>query len=231
MYGDEYDWLIELPKYVDSTLLGADVSRDRVAKLCNEAAQEKFYAVCVNPTHVRFARRELARTPVKLVTVVGFPLGANTTAVKAYETADAVTRGADEIDMVMNVSAFLHRYEDFVLKEISEVVSAADGRPVKIIIEAGLLTDEQKTRAAELIWSAGGTFVKTSTGFFGGATEKDVKLLKEGAGDKLSIKAAGGIRSYEQAVALIKAGADRLGTSTAGAIMDGLRFARKRGKI
>lgn len=231
MSGDERDWLKELPGCIDSTFLGVDVSRERVAELCDEAAREGFFGVCVNPTHVRFTRRLLESSPVKLVTVVGFPLGANTTAVKMYETADAVDRGADEIDMVMNVSAFLHGYEDFVRREIREVVDASDGRPVKVIIETGLLTDEQKTRATEFIASSGGAFVKTSTGFFGGATEKDVKLLKGTAGDRLKIKAAGGIRSYERAVSLIKAGADRLGTSTAGIIMDGLRFARKSGKI
>jgi deoxyribose-phosphate aldolase len=231
MTGDERDWLKELPGYVDSTLLGANVSREGIAELCDEASRESFVGVCVNPTHVRFTRRLLEGKPIKLVTVVGFPLGANSTAVKTYETADAVARGADEIDMVMNISAFLHGYEDFVRREIREVVGATDGHPVKVIIETGLLTDEQKTAAAELIASSGGTFVKTSTGFFGGASEKDVKLLKEAVGDRLKIKAAGGIRSYERALSLIKAGADRLGTSTAGVIMDGLRFARKSGKI
>jgi deoxyribose-phosphate aldolase len=231
MPGDERDWLKELPGFIDSTLLGVDVSRERVAELCDEAATEGFFGVCVNPTHVRFTSRLLESTPVKLVTVVGFPFGANTTAVKTYETADAVSRGADEIDMVMNVSAFLHGYEDFVRREIDEVVGATDGRPVKVIIEAGLLTDEQKKEAAELVASSGGTFVKTSTGFFGGAAEKDVELFKRAVGDRLKIKAAGGIRSYERAISLIKAGADRLGTSTASVIMDGLHFARKSGKI
>jgi deoxyribose-phosphate aldolase len=187
--------------------------------------------VCVNPTHVRFARGQLGNTPVKLITVVGFPLGANTQTVKIYEAADAVARGADEIDMVMNVSAFLHGYYDFTGKEISEIAKAADGRPVKVIIETGLLTDEQKGRAAVIAVSAGAAFVKTSTGFFGGATEKDIRLIRETVGDRARVKAAGGIRGYERAISLIEAGANRIGTSTAGAIMEGLRFAGDSGRI
>ena len=225
------NWVKELPQYIDSTLLGADVSRKRIAGLCAEAARKGFYAVCVNPTHVRFARRELDGTSVKLVTVVAFPLGANTRAVKVFEAADAVVRGADEIDMVMNVSAFVHGYDDFVLKEIRDVVREVGGRPVKVILETGLLTDEQKVHAAEIAADAGAAFVKTSTGFAGNATEKDVRLLKKAVGDTVRIKAAGGIRGYKQAVALIEAGADRLGTSTAGAIIEGLRFAHASGRI
>jgi deoxyribose-phosphate aldolase len=231
MQEDERDWLKELPGYIDSTLLGADVPRERVSALCAEAVRERFFGVCVNPTHVRFARGRLGDSSVKLITVVGFPLGANTQAVKVYETADAVGRGADEIDMVMNVSALLHGYYDFVGKEICEVAKAADGRPVKVIIETGLLTDEGKRCAAEIAVSAGVAFVKTSTGFFGSVTEKDVRLIRETVGDRACIKAAGGIRGYERAISLIEAGANRLGTSTAAAIMEGLRFARDSGKI
>lgn len=225
------DWLKELPPYVESTLLGPDVSRERVSDLCAEAVREGFYAVCVNPTHVRFAARELQGAPVKLVTVVGFPMGANTRVVKVYEAADAVSRGADEIDMVMNISAFAHGYYDFVKKEITSVVKEAADRTVKVIIEGGLLTDAQKVRAAELIAAAGAAFVKTSTGYVNGAKEEDVRLLKEAMGDRLKIKAAGGIRSCETAIALIKAGADRLGTSTAGPIMDSIRFKKQLGKL
>jgi deoxyribose-phosphate aldolase len=231
MPDDERDWPKELPGYIDSTLLGADVSRERVSALCAEAVRERFFGVCVNPTHVRFARGQLGDSSVKLIAVVGFPLGANTQTVKAYEAADAVGRGADEIDMVMNVSAFLHGYYDFVGKEIGEVAKAADGRPVKVIIETGLLTDEGKRRAAEIAVSAGAAFVKTSTGFFGDATEKDVRLIRETIGDRAGVKAAGGIRGYERAISLIEAGANRLGTSTAAAIMEGLRFARDSGRI
>jgi len=231
MPDDERDWPKELPGYIDSTLLGTDVSRERVSALCAEAVRERFFGVCVNPTHVRFARGQLGDSPVRLITVVGFPLGANTLAVKAYEAADAVARGADEIDMVMNVSALLHGYYDFVGKEICEVVKAADGRPVKVIIETGLLTDEGKRRAAEIVVSAGAAFVKTSTGFFGSATEKDVRLIRETIGDRAGVKAAGGIRGYERAINLIEAGANRIGTSTAAAIMEGLRFARDSGRI
>lgn len=226
------DWLTFLPARIEQTLLGFDVSREDISALCEAAAREGFYAVVVNPTHVRYAAERLRESPVKTVTVVGFPLGANTKAVKAFETADAVKRGAAEIDMVINISALMHGYYDFVREEITDVVAAAEGRPVKTIIECGALTADQKRAAAEIAVAAGASMIKTSTGFGpGGATEEDVRFLRKVIGNAAGIKAAGGIRSYERAVNLILAGADRIGTPSGIVIMEGLRYAVKAGRL
>jgi deoxyribose-phosphate aldolase len=226
------DWLRFLPGTLEQTLLGYDVSRDQIDTLCDTAVHEKFYAVVVNPTHVRFAAERLADVPVKTVTVIGFPMGANTKAVKVYETRDALSRGADEFDMVINVSALTHGYYEFVGGEIREVVAAAEGRPVKVIIECGALTADEKVMAADLVCRAGAQFVKTSTGYGpGGATEEDVRLLRRVVGDDVGIKASGGIRSYERALNLMSAGADRIGTSSGVVIMEGLRYAVRAGRL
>ncbi|MGD8719428.1 MAG: deoxyribose-phosphate aldolase [Candidatus Zixiibacteriota bacterium] len=226
------EWLDFLPGRLEQTLLGYDVSREQIASLCEVAVREGFFGVVVNPTNVRFAAERLAGTNVKTITVVGFPMGSNTKAVKVYEARDAVARGADEIDMVMNVSALCHGYDDFVEGEIRGVVTAADGRAVKVIIECGALTAEEKAAAAEIIVRAGAQFVKTSTGYGpGGATEGDIRLLRRAVGDALGIKASGGIRSYERAVNLVEAGADRIGTSSGVVIMEGLRYAVKAGRL
>ncbi len=226
------EWLEFLPGTLEHTLLGYDVSREQIASLCEVAVREKFYAVVVNPTHVRFAAARLAGAPVRTVTVVGFPMGANTRAVKVFETRDALSRGAEEFDVVVNVSALTHGYYDFVAAEIREVVAAAEGRPVKAIIECGALTADLKAVAAELVVSAGAHFVKTSTGYGpGGATEEDVRLLRKVVGDAVGIKASGGIRSYERALNLVEAGADRVGTSSGVVIMEGLRYAVKAGRL
>lgn len=226
------DWLEFLPGTLEQTLLGYDVPRDQITLLCDAAVREKFYAVVVNPTHVRFAAECLADVPVKTVTVVGFPMGANTKAVKVFETRDALARGADEFDMVINVSALTHGYYEFVCGEIRDVVAAADGRPVKAIIECGALTADQKVVAGDLACRAGAHFVKTSTGYGpGGAKEEDVRLLRKVVGDAVGIKASGGIRSYERALNLVSAGADRVGTSSGVVIMEGLRYAVKAGRL
>jgi deoxyribose-phosphate aldolase len=226
------EWLAFLPGRVEQTLLGYDVSREQIASLCEIAVRENFYAVVVNPTHVRFASERLAGVPAKAVTVIGFPMGANTKAVKVYETRDAINRGADELDLVVNVSALTHGYYDFVREEIRAVVAAALDRPVKVILECGALDADQKTTAAKLVEEAGAAFVKTSTGFGpGGATEADVRLLRRVVGDRLGIKASGGIRSYERALNLLEAGADRIGTSSGVVIMEGLRYAVKAGRL
>jgi len=226
------EWLAALPVKVEQTLLGYDVSRDDIAELCAVAAREHFFAVVVNPTHIRYARERLAGTAVRAITVIGFPLGANTKAVKVFETRDALGRGAEEFDMVMNISAFTHGYYDFVRGEIAEVVAAAEGRPVKVIIECGALTNDQKKTAADIAAAAGARMVKTSTGFGpGGATEEDVRLLRKALGETVGIKASGGIRSYERAINLIMAGADRVGTSSGVVIMEGLRYAVKAGRL
>jgi deoxyribose-phosphate aldolase len=226
------DWLEFLPGILEQTLLGNDVARDQIASLCDAATREKFYAVVVNPTHVRFAAERLAGVPVKTVTVIGFPMGANTKAVKVFETRDACARGADELDMVINVSALTHGYYEFVYSEIRDVVAAADGRTVKVIVECGALTADQKVVAGELVCRAGAHFVKTSTGYGpGGATEEDVRLLRKVVGEGVGIKASGGIRSYERALNLVAAGADRIGTSSGVVIMEGLRYAVKAGRL
>ena len=226
------DWLDSLPGTLEQTLLGYDVSRDQIDSLCDTAVREKFYAVVINPTHVRFAAERLADVPVKTVTVIGFPMGANTKAVKVFETRDALARGADEFDVVINISALTHGYYEFVLGEIRDVVGAADGRPVKVTIECGALTADHKVVAGDLVCRAGAHFVKTSTGYGpGGATEEDVRLLRRVVGDDVGIKASGGIRSYERALNLISAGADRVGTSSGVVIMEGLRYAARAGRL
>lgn len=226
------EWLALIPGRVEQTHLGYDVARDEITRLCDDSVREKFYAVVVNPTHVRFAAERLAGTGVKTVTVIGFPLGANTQAVKVFETKDARLRGADEFDMVINIAALTHGYYDYVQSEIADVVAAAEGRPVKTIIECGALSVEEKKTAAELAVAAGASMVKTSTGFGpGGATEEDVRFLRRIVGTRAGIKAAGGIRSYERAVNLIEAGADRIGTSSGLVIMEGLRFAVRAGRL
>jgi len=225
-------WLGFLPGRLEQTLLGCDVSRDQIASLCDVAVREKFYAVVVNPTHVRFAAERLAGAPVKTVTVIGFPMGAHTKAVKVFETRDALARGADEFDVVINISALTHGYYEFVGGEIRDVVAAAAGRPVKAIIECGALTANQKVVAGDLAGRAGAHFVKTSTGYGpGGATEDDVRLLRKVVGDAVGIKASGGIRSYERALNLMAAGADRIGTSSGVVIMEGLRYAVRAGRL
>jgi len=226
------EWLEFLPGRLEQTLLGYDVSREQIASLCEVAVAECFYAAVVNPTHVRFAADRLADAAVKVVTVVGFPMGANTKVAKVFETRDAVARGADEIDFVMNISALTHGYYDFVGGEMREVVTAAEGRVVKVIIECGALSADHKAVAAQLAVKAGAHFVKTSTGYGpGGATEEDVRLLRKVVGDGTGIKASGGIRSYERALNLVEAGADRIGTSSGVVIMEGLRYAVRAGRL
>ncbi|WP_216093665.1 deoxyribose-phosphate aldolase [Sporolituus thermophilus] len=205
---------MNLASYIDHTLLKPEATVDDILRLCAEAAEHNFAAVCVNPCYVSLAAHRLAGSGVKVATVVGFPLGATLTAVKAVETQAAVEHKADEIDMVMNIGAAKAGQWTAVADDIRTVVRAAEGRVVKVIIEAALLTDEEKERACLAILEAGAQFVKTSTGFGpGGATEADVRLLARVAGGKLGIKAAGGIRTREQALPLIAAGATRIGTS------------------
>lgn len=205
---------MELAPYIDHTLLKPEATIDDIIRLCHEAAEHRFAAVCVNPVYVALAAHLLAGTGVKTATVVGFPLGATPTAVKVFETKTAIEAKADEIDMVMNIGAAKSGEWQAVIDDISQVVAAADGNPVKVIIETGLLTDDEKRQACQAILAAGAQFVKTSTGFGpGGATAQDIRLFKSEVGDKAGIKAAGGIRTREQAEAMIAAGATRIGTS------------------
>jgi deoxyribose-phosphate aldolase len=204
----------QLAQLIDHTNLKPEATEDDIRRLCDEAKQHLFAAVCLNPIYVSLAATLLVDSPVRVAAVVGFPLGANETDTKAYETKQAVYAGADEIDMVLPIGALKSGKHDVVLKDIRAVVQAAQGAVVKVIIEACLLTDAQKVRACQIAQEAGAQFVKTSTGFSThGAREEDVRLMRQTVGDALGVKAAGGIRTYEQAVAMARAGANRLGTS------------------
>lgn len=213
---------MKLNKYIDHTLLKPDASQEQIETLIEEAKKYDFASVCVNPTWVSFAAQALKSTDVKVCTVIGFPLGANTPELKAFETSDATQNGANEIDMVINIGALKSRNFDLVERDIRAVVEAAKGTLVKVIIETCLLTDDEKVKACQLAQKAGADFVKTSTGFStGGATVEDVALMRKTVGPDMGVKASGGARSYEDALAFIKAGATRIGASSGVAIMEG----------
>lgn len=207
---------MNLAKYVDHTLLKQDATRDQIKQLCEEAAEHVFASVCVNPYWVSYASELLADSEAKVCTVIGFPLGANTTTTKVFEAKDAIANGAGEVDMVINVGELKAKNYDFVQKDIEAVVAASHPDViVKVIIETCLLTKEEIVKACELSVAAKADFVKTSTGFStGGATVEDVKLMKETVGDNALVKASGGVRSLEDAKNMIAVGADRLGTSS-----------------
>ena len=208
---------------IDHTLLKADATRDQIEKLCAEAKKYVFASVCVNPTWVKYSAELLAGTEVKVCTVIGFPLGASTSAVKAFETKDAIANGATEIDMVINIGALKNGEYDVVRDDIKAVVDAANGTLVKVIIETCLLTDEEKVKACELAVEAGADFVKTSTGFStGGATAEDIALMRKTVGPDLGVKASGGVRNLEDMKKMIENGATRIGASSGVAIMEGL---------
>ena len=213
---------MKLNKYIDHTLLKADASQEQIETLIEEAKKYDFASVCVNPTWVSFAAQALKATDVKVCTVIGFPLGANTPELKAIETSDAIQNGANEVDMVINIGALKSRNFDLVERDIRAVVEAAKGTLVKVIIETCLLTDDEKVKACQIAQKAGADFVKTSTGFStGGATVADVALMRKTVGPDMGVKASGGARSYEDALAFIKAGATRIGASSGVAIMEG----------
>ncbi len=212
-----------LNKYFDHTLLKADAVPAQIEELCSEAAKYQFYSVCVNSCYVKLCSELLSGSPVKIAAVVGFPLGACTTSAKAFETEDACRDGAKEIDMVINIGALKSGNFDFVRDDIKAVVDTAAkyGTIVKVIIETCLLTDEEKVKACQLSEEAGAAFVKTSTGFStGGATKEDVALMKSVVGDRLQVKASGGIRDHKTALEMIEAGADRLGASASVQIVE-----------
>ena len=209
---------MELNKYIEHTLLKQDAKKDEVVKLLEEAKEYKFLGVCVNPCNVRLAKEYLKDSDVKIVTVIGFPLGQNTTEVKVLETIDAVKNGADEIDMVLNDGKLKDGEFDYVVDEISKIKTACQGHALKVILEADLLSSEEIKKACELCVKGGADFVKTSTGFVKngvGAKAEDVKLMFETVKDAgLQVKASGGIRDKEAALRMIEAGAVRLGTSS-----------------
>lgn len=213
---------MKLNKYIDHTLLKQDATEEQIDCLLSEAKAYDFASVCVNPTWVEHAKKGLEGTDVKVCTVVGFPLGATTSAVKAFETKEAIQNGADEIDMVINVGALKSGNLTLVELDIREVVEASDDKLVKVIIESCLLTDQEKVVACQLAQKAGADFVKTSTGFStGGATIADVRLMRETVGPDMGVKAAGGARSYADALAFVEAGATRIGTSAGVTILKG----------
>ena len=210
----------EMSSYIDHTLLKPEATREDIIRLCREAVKYKFYSVCINPSHVLTAARELQNTGVKVCAVVGFPLGATTTAVKAFEAAEAVDNGADEIDMVIHIGALKSGDQDYVRNDIAAVVRAAKKSPVKVIIETGLLSENEKKLACSLASEAGAAFVKTSTGFGpGGASIADIQLMREAIGPEVGIKASGGVRTAETARMMIEAGATRIGTSSGPALV------------
>ena len=213
---------MKLNKYIDHTLLKQDATENQIDCLLSEAKAYDFASVCVNPTWVEHAKKGLEGTDVKVCTVVGFPLGATTSAVKAFETKEAIQNGADEIDMVINVGALKSGNLALVESDICAVVEASGDKLVKVIIETCLLTDQEKVVACQLAQKAGADFVKTSTGFStGGATIADVKLMRETVGPDMGVKAAGGARSYADALAFVEAGATRIGTSAGVVILKG----------
>lgn len=207
---------MDLAKYIDHTILKPDATVDEVKKICDEAKQYGFASVCINPSYVKYVSEQLKGTDVMTCTVVGFPLGATPKEVKAYETENAIQNGADEIDMVINIGYLKSKMYDEVREDIEAVVNAAKGKAhVKVIIEACLLTKDEIKKACELSVEALADFVKTSTGFSkGGAVVEDVKLMKETVNGKAKVKASGGVRDYEAAIAMVEAGADRIGTSS-----------------
>ncbi|WP_283265797.1 deoxyribose-phosphate aldolase [Streptococcus dysgalactiae] len=213
---------MKINKYIDHTLLKADSVQSQFDQLIDEAKTYDFASVCVNPCWVAYAAEALKDSDVKVCTVVGFPLGATTSATKAFETKNAIANGADEIDMVINIGLLKQGDDQAVEDDIRAVVEASGDKLVKVIIEACLLTDEEKVRACQLAVKAGVDFVKTSTGFStGGATISDVKLMRQTVGSDIGVKAAGGARSLEDAMAFIEAGATRIGTSAGVTIMKG----------
>lgn len=213
---------MKLNHFIDHTLLKADATQTEIEQLLAEAKQYEFASVCVNPSWVALAAKVLDGSPVKVCTVVGFPLGATTSAVKAFETKDALANGADEIDMVLPIGALKSGQYELVLADIQAVVEAAAGHLVKVIIETCLLTEDEKIKACQLAKQAGADFVKTSTGFStGGATVEDVTLMRRTVGSDLGVKASGGARTYADALAFIEAGANRIGASSGVAIMKG----------
>lgn len=208
--------------YIDHTLLKPEATEEQIKKICAEAKEYGFASVCVNPAWVSLAAAELKGATSKVCTVIGFPLGASTSTTKAFETKDAITNGAEEIDMVINIGALKSEQYDVVENDIKAVVEAANGTLVKVIIETCLLSDDEKVKACELSVSAGADYVKTSTGFStAGAKVEDVALMRKTVGPKIGVKASGGVRSLEDLESMVAAGATRIGASSGVKIMKG----------
>ncbi len=212
----------QLAQFVDHTLLKADASEAAIRRLCQEARQWNFWSVCVNPCWIAACREKLKGSPIRVCTVIGFPLGANDTAAKAAEARLALSAGADELDMVLNIGFVKSGRWDEAQQDIQAVVESAEGRIVKVILETGLLSEQEKIRACQISLQARADFVKTSTGFAtGGATIEDVRLMKTHSHGEMKVKASGGIRTLQLMNDLILAGADRIGCSSAAQLMGG----------
>lgn len=210
-----------LAKLIDHSCLKSEVSSERIKKACEEALSYGFFGVAVNPTWISLARKWLKGSEVKIIAPVGFPLGASTLEVKLFETQDALDRGADEIDFVLNIGKLKSGEWEYVEEEMVKIADLVKPRISKVILETFYLTREEKIRAAKIALKSGVSFVKTSTGFApGGATLEDVRLLKEVVGGKMGVKASGGIRTYKEVVKLVGAGATRLGTTSSVKIME-----------
>lgn len=206
---------MKLNKFIDHTKLGPTVTLADIKKLVDEAKEHDFMSVCVDPIYVKYAKSELKDTDVLVCTVVGFPAGTQTKEVKAFEAAFAVEHGADEIDMVINQNALKNKDYDYLLDEIKAIKASCNGKLLKVIIETANLTKEEIVKACEIAKAANVDFVKTSTGFAGGgATVEDIKLMRKTVGEKMGVKASGGVRTYEDAMAMIEAGATRIGASS-----------------
>jgi len=213
---------MNLAKYMDHTILKPETTIDEVKKICLEAIEYGFASVCINPYYTTYVSEQLKGSNIKTCVVIGFPLGANTKEVKAFEAAQAIVNGAQEVDMVINIGALKDKNYKIVKQDIEEVVKAVAKKAIiKVIIETCLLTDEEKIKACEISKAAGVDFVKTSTGFSkGGATPEDVALMRKTVGEELGVKASGGIRDYATAVKMVEAGASRLGVSASVAIVN-----------
>ena len=207
-------------KFIDNTILKADATIEDIKRLCEESKIYDFKSVCINPCFIKAAKEFLKGSDVLICTVIGFPLGSMTTEAKVFEAMDAVKKGADEVDMVINISMLKDKQYDYVKTEIEQIKGAVGKKVLKVIIECCLLTDEEKVIACKLAKEAGADFVKTSTGFSKwGATKEDIKLMRETVGEKMGVKAAGGVRTHEEMLEMIKAGATRIGTSSGAKLM------------
>jgi deoxyribose-phosphate aldolase len=213
-----------ISRYIDHTLLKPEATVEQIEKLCQEAIQYRFFSVCINPGNITFAKNILSKSDVAICTVIGFPLGANTTETKVFETTNALNLGATEIDMVINIGAVKSGNWKLVEDDIRAVKNACQEKVLKVIFETCLLTDDEKKMCAQVSERAGADFIKTSTGFSsGGATEADVSLMRSAVTAKVQVKASGGVRDLTTALKMIELGATRLGTSSGVAIVNGLK--------
>jgi len=214
---------MNLAKYIDHTVLKPATTKEEVIKVCSEAKEYGFFSVCINPYYVKLVKEQLDGSDVKVCSVIGFPLGASVSTIKAAEATQAIADGANEIDMVINVGALKNKEYDYVLADVKAVAQACSGKALlKVIIETCLLTDEEKVKACELSVEAGTDFVKTSTGFStGGATAADIALMRKTVGPDIGVKASGAVRDNATAMLMIESGATRIGASASIAIVTG----------